>query len=200
MKLLVQLSGGLDSAAALLWARARGNVYCVFYDWGQPYATVERQAAVWLADQFNLPFRNFNVPLLTDVRAPVLEYIPYRNLILTAHSLNLAAAERMDLVVVGCKTKYLRAEDPYSFKDSCEQFVTDLNRLVHDITEPLCKWPQIVMPLTGWEKAQVLDSLQAHKIDADRLWTCYGPGPEPCGVCYHCKVYQEAKVKCAASL
>lgn len=199
MRYLVQVSGGLDSAASLLWARHEGETYPVFYDWGQIYAKQELHAASKLVDDLDLPLHVVKLPLLVDLKSPVLEYIPYRNLVLNAHSLNLAAAQHMDYVVIGAKTRILRLNDPYSFKDSCQEFVDDLNTLSHKITEPKMFWPLILMPLSGWSKVDVLRYLQEHKVDPDQLWTCYRGDSKPCGECYHCKTYAEAKAElCAA--
>lgn len=199
MKCLVQTSGGLDSAAALLWAINNGSeVYPLFYHYGQPYAEAEETAAIRLCKDLGLLLHSFALPLNVRSSCGVAEYIPYRNLILTTHSVSIAAALRLDSVVVGCKSRTLRSGDPYSFRDSTQEFFIELSRLVNSITEPAAAAPIILMPLSGWSKAAVVKYIREQKIDPDSLWTCYRPGPKPCGVCYHCKEYEKALVEANA--
>lgn len=192
MKLLVQTSGGLDSAAALVLARQQGEVFPVYYDWGQRYARMELTAASRLTQQFNLRLRVVQIPLRVDKQAPVAEYIPYRNLVLNAHSLNWAAAMRMDAVVTGSKHTDM-------FKDGRHDFIVQLNALVKSITEPDLVWPEILTPLEHSTKADVLRCLIGAGVDPDKLWTCYGAGPEPCGSCHHCRAYASARAELATS-
>lgn len=190
MNLLVQTSGGLDSAAALVLSRQRGDVYPVFYNWGQRYAAREFSSALWLTKLFNLRLRTVEIPLLVDEQAPVTEYIPYRNLVLHSHSLNLAAACRFDAVVTGSKHTDM-------FKDGRHEFIVQLNALVKSITEPGLVLPEIITPVSNSTKADVLRCLIGAGIDPDKLWTCYSAGPEPCGTCHHCKAYLAAKQELA---
>lgn len=203
MKYLVQVSGGLDSAAALIWARdreyltasGRPDVFGVFYDWGQPYAAMEWVAACQLCYQLNVGLLRFVLPMEVDSKFRVPEYVPVRNFVLTAHSLSLAIARRVDKVVVGSKTASVRPGDPYSFQDSSKRFFDWMDQMSIMLSEPgQAVVPRIVMPLVGQNKKDVIITLRKAGIDPDSLWTCYGSGPEPCGECYHCKQYVGAKV------
>lgn len=198
IKAIVHVSGGLDSAASYLWALNRfgpKQVLPVFYDYGQSYLAKEFSAAEGLcARQDHFTLRSFKISLFMDEAARVPEYVPYRNLILCAHSLNLAASQHAPFVVTGSKSRKPRPDDVYSFKDSTyEPFTRGMNDFVRAITEREARAPAIIMPLMGWRKSEVLRSLIHHGHDPAFFWTCYGSGPEPCGKCKHCQDFEEAR-------
>lgn len=196
MKCVVQTSGGLDSAASFLWTFKEGyEVYPVFYDYGQPYRDAELKAARSLAWWKGVKLDIRKIDLLPKSNTAISEYVPYRNLVLTAHSISLAGALGYDAVVVGSKTVRVREDDAYSFRDSSLQFYSDLQALVKNISEPGTTPVQILMPLVGWSKAQVVQYLSDGGINPKTMWTCYSPGPEPCGVCYHCKEFAHANLE-----
>ena len=196
MKALVQVSGGLDSAAALLFANEVHICHAVLYNYGQPYWEAERQAAYHLTRRFKIPLDIISIPVpQVTLEFAVKEYFPMRNLVLTAHSVSMAVSMGFDRVVVGSKTHTVRAGDPYSFRDSSYQFFDSFNETVGRGCEPDAAPVQIWMPLVGWSKRDVLYYLRQHNVDPDSLWTCYGPGPKPCGICYHCQEYQKAKAE-----
>ena len=179
---VVQLSGGLDSAACLLWALEKGHkVDPVFYTYGQPYLNMEYRAARKLTDHLKLPLSIWPVDMITkDI------YVPYRNLILTAHSLHIAASNKMDGVVVGsCQADI--------YVDGSMEFFIRLRSLIDFITEEGNVSPEIILPIHTWSKAQVVKFIVDAGYNPDELWTCYGIGPKPCGTCSHCLKYAEAK-------
>lgn len=202
MKALVHVSGGLDSAAALLFTLNSGHeVIPVFYDYGQSYAQQERVAAGRLVNALRervdfmkrlAPLRQHHFDMYTKSNTGVDEYVPYRNLVLAASSANTAAALNCDVVIVGSKTDVVRESDPYSFKDSCFKFYYDFDILVNSITEMGTSRPLIQMPLAGWSKADVVKYLIENRVNHKGLWTCYVAGDEPCGQCYHCNEYTHA--------
>lgn len=192
MKALVHISGGLDSAAALLLTiekLGRENILGVLYNYGQPYYKQEHDAAVGLADTLSVGLAIFDIPMWVN---PKEDYVPFRNLVLFSHSIHIAAIRGIDIVVVGSKTDKVRDLDPYSFRDSSYRvFVHGFNTMLRDITEPGRGAPQIVMPLKGWSKQRVVRYLQDQNVNMTKLWNCYRNGPAPCGGCYHCAELQE---------
>ena len=206
MRVLVQTSGGLDSAAALIWALDSGyDVVPVFYEYGQVYEERERVAAKRFVRGIQLghyaphlsgALRHLEVvklPLSTKATpGSVAEYVPLRNLALTAHSISMAMAMQCSAVVVGSKSKEHRPGDPYSFRDSCAVFFDALASAAALGTESTDRPITIEMPLMGKDKTWVVDFLHSHGYPSDELWTCYGAGPTPCGVCYHCQEYKVA--------
>lgn len=201
MKILIQLSGGLDSVAvlSLLCQRKENEVICpLFFNYGQVYVVQEFRAALYAVRYFQskgfpvLSLKEMGLGLEVQSNTIVPEYIPYRNLVLTAASINAAAAWNCQAVAVGSKSLYWRENDPYSFKDSTAPFYRDLMSAVVSATEPEQRAPEIQMPIVGWSKADVLLECLKAGLDVKRLWSCYCAGGEPCGECYHCKEISEA--------
>lgn len=197
-KSVVHVSGGLDSAASFLLSILKSDLtdtlIPVFYSYGQPYLDRELNAADKFCVRFGRTLKVYQIPLLIDQDYPVKAYVPYRNLILCAHSLNVAVSLGAQFVVTGSKSVRVKENDIGAFKDSSFwPFTEGLNKYVETITESDVVRPEIVMPLAGWTKKDVIKCLLDNAVDPDSLWTCYGPGPEPCGNCRHCKEYRKAR-------
>jgi 7-cyano-7-deazaguanine synthase len=205
MKILVHVSGGLDSAAVLatLAQNPDHEIYPHFINYGQEYASQELLAAAYTinhmgANLFTSQIKDLattRVPLRVKSNTDVAAYVPYRNLVLAAVSVNLAASLGCECIAVGSKTASYRADDPYSFRDSSWPFFLALNSAIGIGTEPGKTPPRIIMPMLGRTKAQVYELLRSQDFMIERLWSCYEDGPEPCGKCHHC--VELAQVKAA---
>lgn len=197
MKVVAQVSGGYDSAAALLVTAMKRDVSVivpVFYDYGQQYRSQEQLASQLFVERVRKRWRK-RITTLRVVQLPLAHegvFIPYRNLVLTTHSLNLAWAVGARTVVVGSKSIEHRPGDPYSFKDSTLKFYNALTELAHSITEAPEQEVTIEMPVLDWTKKQVLQLLTVEGVPLDKLWCCYSSKLEPCGECYHCITFNEA--------
>lgn len=206
MKVLCQNSGGYDSVAACLKLLREGHeVKGLFFDLGQDYVEQERYAARYTDEFFKKRFPNWqglveeqvSMRLAADYseNSPV-EYIPVRNLVLAAHSANIAIAEGYETVAVGSKTVEVRPDDPYSFADSSWPFYNKLNDVMRAGTEKGDAL-QFIMPLvddefTPMKKSEVVNMLYNEGMNFMDLWTCYGTGNKSCGQCYHCKEAKKA--------
>lgn len=209
MRAVCEISGGYDSAAAALVAFERGyEVVGAFFDYGNKYSAHERRAADVVAgvlakrygERF-LGLRTQTVPLelgfALGVTGTPIECVPYRNLVFAALNANLAASVGAEVVFNGSKTNERRADDPYSFADSCAAFFRAVNDVVSTATEPGMQHPRFDQallldgePLT---KAEVLKKLHLAGFPLHLLWNCYHPeGGQPCRVCYHCELTAKA--------
>lgn len=192
---LVHLSGGFDSTAVALWCRDRDIlIKGIFYDYGQSYREQEYQAARKVADRIGFPLFDFQLPLMVDSNTAVPEYIPYRNLVLIAHSLNVASAAGADAVAVGFKSEHPEEGNPYAFRDAGRVFLDDTNKVVAHISELGQKPPKVVMPLAGWSKKDIVAKVLNHFRTVE-LWNCYVDGEKPCGKCHHCVELKEVVSK-----
>lgn len=191
---LVQLSGGLDSAAAAVLAMRRfgSRMFLVFFDYGQPYVSQERRAAKFMAeDQLGFPLHVSDIALALRQPGANKHFVPARNLVFGMLSANLAMAWKANVVVVGNKSQKRRPGDAYSFGDSTYECVKGMERLVRSTAEPGTPTLKFWQPLAGKSKLDVFSILIKACIDPDMLWNCYGNGSRPCGRCYHCKVMRE---------
>ncbi len=202
MKALAQLSGGMDSVAALnelLLVSHHDAIYPIFFDYGQPYLKQEQAAALYAVNHFQSlapdkvrTLLTVKVPLLVTSTTDVSEYVPMRNLALTAVSVNYALGLGCTDVVIGSKSQEWRQNDPYSFKDSTRSFYSALEDAVWEGTEPGADKLYLMLPVLGWSKAEVITALLKAGFDLHKLWSCYRTGEKPCGGCHHCREIAEA--------
>lgn len=207
MRILVHVSGGLDSAAVLTRIASLTSidlgiapelpveVFPHFIAYGQAYAEQELEAAIYVIEHLkeNLfsgpriaPLFVSKLQLQIKSNTDVAAYTPHRNLVLAALSVNLAVARGCDYIAVGSKTLEYRPDDLYSFRDSGKPFFDALNVAIQIGTEPGKTAPQIIMPMAGRTKNEVFELLYHHDFNIDRLWSCYTDQKAPCGVCHHC--------------
>lgn len=202
MKAIVLLSGGLDSAVALYWARAQGwEIFPIQFDYYQRPER-EKQACRALLDCAGITKSIvIPAPFLREVsdlpegalrneallRAP-LGYIPLRNLIF--YSLAACHAEILGArAIVGGHIRI----DCENFPDAGKQFWQSLNRIFE-----LSMWSypgfrtEVVLPLIDMDKAGVVRLGRELGVPFDLTWSCYCNAEVPCGTCESCRERAEA--------
>lgn len=193
---LVLLSGGIDSAVALYWARERKwDVEALTFDYsGRP----EREAAatVALARAVGVPLHRAPVPWMMEAgdlppelrKEPALEaapegYVPARNLAFYAIAAYYAEALGARRVVGGH-----HGADADRFPDASPDFFRAFEHAANlglwsRAREPLT----VQLPLRGLVKRQVLDMGFALRVPFEATWSCYWDRTEePCGQCQSC--------------
>ena len=207
---VVLLSGGLDSATALAWARERGfECYALSVAYGQRHHS-ELDAAARVAQVLGArAHRLMHVDLgslggsaLTDSAIAVPEqatsgipatYVPARNTVLL--SLALAWAEVLDArqIVIG-----VNAVDYSGYPDCRPEFIAAFQSLARLATKagveghPL----QINAPLLQWSKGQIIREGLRLGVDYGITVSCYqadGQG-RACGRCDSCRLRREGFV------
>ena len=199
---IVLLSGGVDSAVTLWWAKAQGwDVQALTFDYfGRPkqeHAAI--QALVRSADIREI--RTVPLPFLKEVddlrpagfrNAALNEspegYIPARNLIF--YSLGAYFAE-LD------GTRYLvgghNGTDPESFPDASPSFFGHLNRLFGKSLWSYKRAPvEVLVPLSGKSKEEVLGMGRGLRVPFESTWSCYWDQDVHCGRCASCTERREA--------
>lgn len=205
-KVLVQLSGGLDSAAALIEAGRRyrfDNLFPVFFDYGQPYLDQELEAAHNFSSFYSLHLAVHKIELLTGASfSCVPEYVPMRNLALASLSINIAYSIAASVIVVGNKTVEHREGDPYSFKDCTRSFFESIEKAVSVGKEEQAPNISFLMPLAGWNKKDVISTIISVGFRYQDLWSCYRGDSKkmPCGKCFHCEEVRKAEEQLRGSI
>ena len=196
MRALVLLSGGLDSAVCLYWARAQGwDVISIEFDYfDRPER--ERLASRNLCAHSGIRKRLIvPVPFLreiADIPEPQLAnpalrhapegYIPARNLIfyaLAAHYAEIQGAGR----IVGGHNR----TDGESFPDAGIAFQNRLNDILR-----ISMWSQasvgteVILPLIELDKTEVIRLGVRLEVPFDLTWSCFFNASEPCGACISC--------------
>jgi 7-cyano-7-deazaguanine synthase len=197
---VVLLSGGMDSAYALHWAkRTFVAVWAVFVDYGQRNLAHEALAARRIAAKAQVPLTTYEMRVtwnatLTALSRPLRSgtdedgishaFVPGRNL----HLLTLAGARTRevaaDQLVIGCCLN-----DALAFPDCRPEF---LRAAGNTLGLAYGKRLRVHAPLVGMSKARMLAYA---RDDADtwaavnESWSCYTPAGqgEPCGRCDACQ-------------
>ncbi len=213
---VVLLSGGLDSATCLYWAKAKG--FCVealAVDYGQRHGrelrcarriakaagarfTLQRLHLPWLKTSSlvdagrNLP----DVPLSRIGRGGIPStYVPGRNTIFTALGLSLADAVDAEMVVVGAN-----ALDYSGYPDCRPDFYRAFGRVARKGTRRCAQGRRlrIATPLIRKDKAAIVRMALKLGVPLAHTWSCYRGGRRPCGRCDSCKLrakgFSEARI------
>ena len=178
----VLLSGGMDSAASLAWARCEFEwIDAVFFSYGQRHEERELAAARALARHFGI--RLWEVALgriggssLTggggDLAGPSV-VVPGRNAIMLRQAASMFSVP--GVVVMGCCR-----DDWRVFADCRPEFFDGMRRELHHVG--------IETPLIDMDKAGVIGF--ARRYGGSEIlglsWSCYAGGADACGGCSAC--------------
>jgi len=202
---IVLLSGGLDSAVTLWWAKSRGwDLRPLTFDYfGRPKR--EHEAIRALTERVAVaPIRHVELPFLKEVddlrkegfdNRVLLDspegYIPGRNLIFYALAGYYAELDGVRYIVGGHN-----GIDPESFPDSSPKFFNFLNSVFHLSLWSYEKAPvQILVPLSGKSKEEVVRMGLAMGVPFEVTWSCYWDRAVHCGTCASCQERREAFAK-----
>ena len=179
MSSVILLSGGMDSAY-LARAFAVNAAFCLFVDYGQPSAEREAEAARSICSGTGIPLiertiSGLSLGEMTDasgVTGPRI--VPARNALLCSLAANLATG-KADEVLIGCTMD----DDQYP---DCGLWFLDR---ISDALHASCG-VKVVAPLARRRKLDVLKDCRDAQLMLWDSWSCYGPGPMPCGTCNSC--------------
>ncbi len=194
---IVLLSGGIDSAVSLWWAKAQNwDVRpLTFHYFGRPKQEIT--ASRRLLDLAGIPrLLEADLPFLREVedaKADGLEnrallespegYIPARNMVFYALAAYHAELQGARWVLGGHN-----GSDPEAFPDASPKFFNFFNSLYRIGLWSFPKTPvQILLPLSGKSKVDVVRLGLELGVPIDLTWSCYSDGPVHCGTCESCR-------------
>jgi 7-cyano-7-deazaguanine synthase len=205
-KAVVLLSGGMDSCVTTAIARETHELALVHASYGQRTERRELQAFNDIADFYGVHehlavqlkhFAQIGGSALTDTRIAVPEaqtaapvsgneipptYVPFRN----AHFLSVAVSWGE---VIGATAIFIGAvaEDSSGYPDCRPEYYRVFQQLVREGTKPETQI-QIVTPVIGMRKWQIIQKGMELKAPLDRTWSCYQSEDAACGVCDSCRL------------
>lgn len=207
IRAVVLLSGGLDSATALWWARRVKKWRCraLAFDYGQRHKKELLQAGA-LARAAGCPLDVIKIPLpwggssLLDKRAPLPRpaaarigrgplpstYVPARNTIFLSFALSCADATGADRVVIGAN-----ALDYSGYPDCRPRYLAAMaraGRLGTRRGDETGRPIRIEAPLLRLTKAGIVRLGKKLKVPWGLTWSCYQGGRRPCGRCESCRL------------
>lgn len=188
VRALVLLSGGLDSAVALWWARREGHdVAALAFSYpGRPKA--EARAARDLAARAGVRLDEVPLPFVVEPDGGRFSgaprgYIPGRNALFYAAAAHRAEVGGFDLIVGGHN-----ADDARRFPDASPAYFARLGVLLGEgLWLPRgALAPRLVMPLSTLPKREVVALGRELGVPLALSWSCYEDGEAPCGTCPSC--------------
>lgn len=190
-KALVMLSGGLDSATCLYWAKERYGVSAITFNYFGRLEN-EKRAADRLAEKAGVKnIIEMDIPFLKEAadarvnRGPdtPVSYVPARNMIfysIAAHHAEYLGARW----IVGGHNSH----DASFFKDASKGYIEKMNALFREGCL-LCdgKPYQILLPLADMGRVEIIRLAQRLKVPIELTWSCHRKGDSHCGQCYACR-------------
>ena len=201
---VVLLSGGLDSATTLAWARARGHdCYALSVAYGQRHSA-ELDAAARVAQSLGArEHRVMHVDLgalggsaLTDASIAVPEsagegipvtYVPARNTVLLSLALAWAEVLVARHLVIG-----VNAVDYSGYPDCRPEFIDAFAKLAQVATRAAVEGEamQLHAPLLHWSKERIIKEGLRLGVDYALTVSCYQADAQgrACGRCDSCRL------------
>lgn len=188
-KVIVLNSGGFDSVVLMhhLKEDLEFDLVSIFFNYGQPNYTQERECAEAVAKELEAEFIEINIPRFNWSNADMLtnkseefdttkDYIELRNLIFISYACSIAESR-------GIKDIYLAILEGGTFTDTKEEFYDSLNEFTSNIGI------SIHTPFIDYSKETL--GYMCRRLDIrSSYFSCNHPTNEgePCGVCADCEV------------
>lgn len=205
MKVILSLSGGMDSTTALAWLLHRGyEVECFTFTYGSKHNQYENAAAQKVAEHYNIPFnevidlsgitRFFKSNLLKGQgEIPEGHYsdktmeqtvVPGRNIIFLSILAGLAWSTKAEAIAIG-----IHQGDHAIYADCRIEFYEAMNKAIFTGTDGNV---HITAPFLNTDKTGILKWGLEHGVPYELTRTCYKEQPSPCGKCGACVERLEA--------
>ncbi|MBU1061721.1 MAG: 7-cyano-7-deazaguanine synthase QueC [Candidatus Omnitrophica bacterium] len=200
-KAVVLLSGGMDSAVTLFYAKKKGyKTYCLIFDYAQRHkkeiSFAKKIAGISHSEYFvlkiKLPWKGSS---LLDKKIPIPKdrildsgkidipptYVPARNTIFISFALSFAEA-------IGAKVIFIGANeiDFSGYPDCRPRYFKKYNELLREATKT--KGIRIEAPLLNKTKKEIVCLGRKLDVPLGLTWSCYKGGKSPCNRCDACRL------------
>jgi 7-cyano-7-deazaguanine synthase len=201
-KAVVLLSGGLDSAVTLYFARKNGfKPFCLIFDYGQRHkkeVSFARRLALKAGCQFKivkicLPWKGSSLldSRIKDTRTLGYQdtgnipstYVPARNIIFLSFALSYAEAIGSETIFIGA-----HAQDYSGYPDCRPEFFKAFAQVIKTGTKAGVekRGIRVIAPLLNKSKADIIRLGSYLGVPFKLTWSCYSGGKSPCGKCDSC--------------
>ena len=202
-KAIVLLSGGLDSATTLYYAKAKGfKVYGLIFDYGQRHKK-EIKCALKIAKSTRCPYQVVKISLpwkgsaLLDKKIKVPRqrrldntdipptYVAARNVIFLSFAASYAEAVGAQKIFIGAN-----AVDYSGYPDCRPDFFAAFQKVLKKGLKTGVEGHTISVetPLVKKTKSEIVQLGLILKVPFHFTWSCYLGGLRPCGVCDSCRL------------
>jgi 7-cyano-7-deazaguanine synthase len=207
---VVLLSGGLDSATSLAWARAEGyECYALSVHYGQRHdaelvaaARVAKAGGAHEHRTMRVDMAQIGGSALTDASIAVPEhggegipitYVPARNTLFLALALGWAEVLGASDIVIG-----VNAVDYSGYPDCRPAFINSFEQLARFATRAGAEGVTLHVhaPLIRWSKAEIIQYGLSLGVDYGMTVSCYQADADgrACGRCDACRIRREGFV------
>ena len=212
---VVLLSGGLDSAVTLFWAKKKlYDCHCLAFDYGQRH-TKELRSAKRLAARvgtaltivkLRLPWKGSSLVdrreklpsgrSLASIRSGIPStYVPGRNTIFISIAASFAEAIRARAIFIGA-----HIEDSSGYPDCRPAYLAAFNAVIKKGTKlGIEKKLGLEFPLVKMTKSRIIRLGASLGVPFGYTWSCYRGARRPCGTCDSCilraKGFREARIE-----
>lgn len=204
MKVVVLCSGGMDSVAALHWARAEHDVRAALsFDYGSKHNHREIPFAAEQARLLGVPHRTIPLDFIGQLFASDLlqsggdipeghyaadnmkrTVVPFRNGIMLAAAAGFAESAEAEGLVIAAHTG-----DHTIYPDCREDFMAAMGDALRLGTYAGIR---LLRPFIALTKGQIAAEGARLGVDFARTWSCYKGGAIHCGKCGTCVERREA--------
>jgi 7-cyano-7-deazaguanine synthase len=204
MKVIVLLSGGLDSTTALYHANHVHTVLgALSFDYGSKHNHSELPMAAYHAKKLDIPHVILPLTFINDYfqshllksggEIPEGHYaqenmkqtvVPFRNGIMLAIAGGFAESHGAQGVVIGA-----HAGDHFIYADCRETFLQAMNTSLREGTDTKV---EILRPFVEMDKGAIVRRGMELGVDYAKTWSCYKGGELHCGLCGTCVERREA--------
>ncbi len=193
IRAIVLLSGGLDSAVALYWAKRKEyRIQTMTFNYFLR-SSKEAQAAKKIATMNKLPYKEINLDFLKEIedsktRNPLLKkaesaYIPSRNVIFYGIATSFAEIADAKYIIAGHNN-----DDVENFPDSSIPFFDHFNATTKMGLFTGDRTGRIVLPLGRLSKVEVIKLGAKLGVPFEVTWSCYRSSEQPCRRCHSCRL------------
>lgn len=204
MKILVLLSGGMDSTTALHWAAREHEVAgAVSFDYGSKHNHREIPMAAWQAVQLGVRHEVVRLDFVNRLFASHLlqsggdipeghyadenmkrTVVPFRNGIMLSVACGLAESRGAEALVIAA-----HGGDHAIYPDCREPF---LRAMAEAMRHGTYAGIALLRPFIDCDKAEIVRRGAALGVDYAQTWSCYKGGEIHCGQCGTCVERREA--------
>jgi 7-cyano-7-deazaguanine synthase len=193
---LVMLSGGLDSATCLYWAKKNfSEISVITFNYFNRLEN-EKRAAVELARRVNIVnFLEINIPFIKEFSdfyngnhptpgydGRLASYVPARNLIFYSIAAHYAEFLNIKRIIGGHNI-----HDGTFFIDATKDYIEKLNSLIKRgclfCNEDPC---MILIPLAEMDRKTIINLAIELNVPIELTWSCHNKAKTHCGQCYAC--------------
>lgn len=181
-KCLVLLSGGVDSAVVLWWAKKRGwklaTLSFLFSGRRKKEIASAKKLRVLAGCRENV---EVSLPFITSPKSELSCHIPKRNLMFYGIGASLAEKIKADFILGG----HTRA-DGKVFPDARKSYLSQLNRLVQ-LEQKAKRSVRLLFPFIQSSKKDIIETGSSLNVPFHFTWSCSVDGGKHCWKCNSCK-------------